>query len=73
MWQNSPNPSIPVAIVNRSCFVVRDLEEERSDGLYKSCEVGFGRLSNDRLEVVEGVGEFSHDLLRRHGAPKTAR
>ena len=60
-------------IANRSRFVVRDLEEERSDGLSKSCEVGVRRLSNDRLEVVEGVGEFRDNLLGRHGAPKMAR
>ena len=60
-------------IVDRSCFVVRDLEEERSDGLSKSCEVGVGRLSGDQLEIVEGVGEFCHNPLRRHGALKMAR
>ena len=58
--------------MNRSCFVVRDMKEERSDGLSKYCEVGVGRLSDDRLEVFEGVGEFRHDLLRRHSAPKLA-
>ena len=60
-------------IVNRARFVVRDLEEERSYGLSKSCEVGVRCLSNDQIEVVEGVGEFCHDLLGRHSAPKMAR
>ena len=60
-------------IVDRYRFVVQDLEEERSDGLLKSCEVGIGLLSNDWLEVVKGVGEFCHNLLGRHGAPKIAR
>ena len=60
-------------IVNRSVFVVRYLEEERSDGLLKYCEVGVGRFSDDRLKFVEGVGEFRHDLFGRHGAPKMAR
>ena len=55
--------------MDRSRFVVRDLEEERSDGLSKSCEVGVRRLSEDRREVVEGVGEFCHNILRSHAAP----
>ena len=45
--------------VNRSCFVVQDLKEERSNSLTKSCEVGVGRLSDDLREVVEGVGRIS--------------
>ena len=60
-------------IVDSSRFFVRDLEKERSNGLSKSCEVGVGRLSDDRLEVVEGWDEFCHNLLGRHGAPKIAR
>ena len=61
-------------IVDRSRFVVRDLEEERSYGLSKSCEVGIGRLSVNRIKVFEGVGEFCHNLLRSHAAPaKMAR
>ena len=63
-------PNRAYQIVNRSRFVVRDLEEERSDGLSKSCQVGVGQLSDNRLEVVEGVGEFCHNLLWRHGAPQ---
>ena len=59
-------------IVNPSRFVVRDLEEERSNGLLKSCEVGVRQLSNDRLEVVDGVGEFRHNLLSHHSVPKMA-
>ena len=55
-------------------FVVRDLKEERSDGLSKSCEIEVGRFSVDRLEFVEGVGEFRHNLFRSHAAPaKMAR
>ena len=60
-------------IVDRARFVIRDLEEEGGDGLSKSCKVGFGRFSDNRLEVVEGVGEFRHDLLGHHSAPKIAR
>ena len=59
--------------MNRARFVVRDLEEEMSDVLSKSCEVRVGQLSDDRLEFVEGVGEFCHDLLGRHSALKMAR
>ena len=59
--------------MDRAHFVVRDLEEEGSDDLSKSYKVGVGRLSDDRIEVVEGVGEFRHDLLGRHSAPKMAR
>ena len=66
-------PNKACEIVNRSCFIVQDLEEERSDGLSKSCEVGVGRLSDDWLEVVEGVGEFLYNLLGCHSAPKMAR
>ena len=57
-------------IVDHSCFVVRNLEEERSDCLLKSFEVGVGPLSNDWFEVDKGVGEFRHDILGRHSAPK---
>ena len=66
-------PKKPDLVVDRAHFVIQDLEEEGSDGLLKCCKVGFGRLSNDRLEVVKGVGKFRHDLLRRHSAPKMAR
>ena len=66
-------PNKAYQIVNRARFVVRDLEEERSDDLSESCEVGFGQLYEDRIEVVKGVGEFRHNLLGRHGAPKMVR
>ena len=56
-------------VVDRSSCVIRDLKEERSDGLSKSREVGVGRLSVDWLEVVEGVGEFSQNLVGSHAAP----
>ena len=45
-------------IVDLSRLVVRDLEEESREGFLKSCEVGIGWLSDDRLEVVKGVGGF---------------
>ena len=66
-------PNKAYKIVDRYRFIVQDLEEERSDGLSKYCEVGVGRLSDDLPEVVKGVGEFCHNLLGRHGAPKMAR
>ena len=60
-------------IVNRSHLVVWDLEEKSSEGLLKSCEVGAGRLSDNQIEVIKGVGKFRHNLLGRHSAPKMAR
>ena len=60
-------------VVDHSRFVIRDLKEERSDGLSKSCEVRVGQLSDDRIEVVERVGEFRHNLLGRHVAQKMAQ
>ena len=59
-------------VVDRACFVVWDLEEEGSERLSKSCKVGVGRFSDDRLEVVKGVVEFRHNLLGCHTAPKMA-
>ena len=60
--------------MDRSCFILRDLKEERSDGLSKSGEVGVGRFSVNWLEAVEGVGEFRHNLFGSHAAPaKMAR
>ena len=56
--------------MDRSRFVIRDLKEERSDGLSKSREVGVGRLSVDGLEIIEGVGEFRHNLLGSHADPE---
>ena len=56
-------------IVDRSRFVVQDMEEVRSDILSKSCEVGV----DDWLGVVEGVGKFRHNFLGCHGALKMAR
>ena len=66
-------PNKAYQIVNRSRLVVWDLEEERSDGLSKYCKLGVGWVSDDWLEVVEGVGEFRHNLLGRHGVSKMAR
>ena len=59
--------------MDRARFVIQDLEEEGGDDLLKSCKVGFGRLSNDRLEVVKEVGKFRHDILGRHSATNMAR
>ena len=33
-------------------FVIRDLQQERRNGLLKSCQVGIGRLSINWLEVI---------------------
>ena len=66
-------PNKAYQIVNRSHFVVQDLEEERSNGISKSCEVGVGWLYEDRLEVFEVVGKFCRNLLGSHAAPKMAR
>ena len=62
-------PNKAYQIVYRSRFVIQDLEEERSDGLSESWEVGVGRLSIDRIKVVEGVGEFRQNILGSHAAP----
>ena len=70
----SSRPNKAYLVVDRSCFVVRDLKEGRSDGLSASSEVRVGRLSANWLEVVKGVGEFCHNLLGSHAAPaKIAR
>ena len=71
VWGLRPNKANQ--IVNCARFVVQDLDEERSNGLSKSCEVGVRRFSDDRLKVVKGVGESRHNLLGRHSAPKMAR
>ena len=52
-WTNKANQ-----VVERSRFVLRDLKEERSNGLSKSRDDGVKRLSFNQLEVIEGVGEF---------------
>ena len=67
---SSLRPNKADEVVDRSRFVIRDLKEERSDGLSKSREVGVGRLSVDGLEVIEGVGEFRHNLLGSHADPE---
>ena len=60
--------------MDRSSFVVQDLKEERSDVLSEYFEFGVGLFSVNQLQVVEGVGEFCHNLLRSHAAPaKMAR
>ena len=53
---SSLRPNKANEVVDRSCFIIQDLKEERNDGLSKSCEVGFGRFSVDGIEVFEGVG-----------------
>ena len=50
-------------------FVIWDLHQDWRDGLPKSCQVGIGRLSGDRLEVIESVREFRHDIFWSHAAP----
>ena len=50
-------------------LVIRDLQQERRNGLPKSCQVGIGRLSGDGIEVIESVREFCHDLFWSHPAP----
>ena len=52
-----------------SRFVIWDLYQERRDGFLKSGDIGVGRLSCDRLKLVEHVGEFRHDLFWSHPAP----
>ena len=52
-----------------ACFVIQDLQQEKRDGLPKSCQVGIGRLSVNWIEVIESVREFCHDLFWSHAAP----
>ena len=54
-------------VVCASLFVVRDLEEERHHDLLDSCELGFGRLAVYQLQLFERIGEFRHNIFRRHG------
>ena len=66
LWPNEANE-----VVHRSCFFVRDLEEEEGrDDLPDSCEVGVGRLPGDRLEFLKQMSEFCHNLLGRHCVQK---
>ena len=69
----SLRPNNADQVVDCFHFVVRDLEEEGSDGLLKSCKVRVGQLFDNRLKVVKGVVEFRHDLLGCHSAPNMAR
>ena len=50
-------------VMRCSRLVVRDLQEERRENLPDSCEVVVGRLSDDRLKVLERISDFRHDLL----------
>ena len=59
-------------VVHRAHFVIRDLEKEGRNGLPDSCKVGVRRLSQDRLELIEGMGKFRHDLFGRHSGSKMA-
>ena len=53
-------------------FVIQDLEKEGRDDLPDSCEIGVGRLSSDRLELIEGMRKFHYDLFGRHFRAKMA-
>ena len=53
-----------------SRFVVRDLQEERCDGLPKSGEGGVQRLLCDRLKVIDRCREFRDGLFWSHPAPE---
>ena len=61
LWTNEADE-----VMHRARFVIRDLEKEGRDDLPDSCEVGVGRLLGDRLELLEGMGEFCHNLFGRH-------
>ena len=58
--------------MHRAHFVIRDLEKEECDNLPDSCEVRVGRLSGNQLELIKGMGDFSHDLFGRHCGSKMA-
>ena len=49
------------------------MEKEGRGGLMDSCNVIVGRLSGDRLKLIEGMGEFRHNIFGRHSASKMAR
>ena len=53
-------------VVHGSRFVVWESKEERRHNLPDSHEVGAGRLPGDRLELLNQIGKFNHDLIRRH-------
>ena len=59
--------------MHRARFVIQDLEKEGRDDLPDSCKVGVGQLSGDRLKLIEGMGEFCHDIFGRHSASKMVR
>ena len=61
------HPNEADEVVCASCFVVQDLEEERRHNLLDSREVGVRRLTVYQLELFERIGEFFHNLFRRHG------
>ena len=60
-----PNESDEV--VCASCFIVRDLEEDRCHDLPDLCEVGIGRLAIYRLELFKRISKFCHNFFGCHG------
>ena len=56
--------------MDRARFVIRDLKKEGSDGLSDYCKAGVGRLSGNRLKLIEGMSKFRHDIFGRHSALK---
>ena len=58
--------------MHRAYFFIWDLEKEGRDDLPDYCEVGVGRLSGDRLELIEGMRKFHYDLFGRHFRAKMA-
>ena len=62
----SLHPKEADEVMHRARFVIWDLEKEERDDLPDSCEVGVGRFPGNRLEFLERMGEFCHNLLGRH-------
>ena len=60
-------PNETYEVVCSSCFVIRDLEEERRHDLPNLCEVGVGRVAVHQLKLFKRIGEFCHDIFGRHG------
>ena len=63
-----PNKSDEV--MHRFRFVVQDLEEEGREDLPDSYEVGVRQFPGDRLELLEQMSEFRHNILGRHCVPR---
>ena len=62
-----PNDGDEIMLPSR--FVVRDLQEERCDGILKYGEVGVRSFLRDQLKVIDCCREFRDDLIRSHPAP----